>query len=129
MPLNAKKKILVVDDEEVIVDILKRRFERIGFAVTTAVDGNEGIAQLKEEKFDLVICDVKMPKGSSGTDVLKTAQESNPSSPFVAISGHIMSDESVKVMMGNGASMFMKKPFPSLKEFTETVITLVDDSQ
>ncbi len=123
--MDDKKKVLLIDDEEVIVDILRRRFERLGFNVLTAYDGTQAIDIIQSEKVDLVVCDVRMPNGVDGQDVLRAKQEFNPESHFVAISGHIMTDDSVQELMADGASLFVKKPFPSLADVTENMANLV----
>lgn len=123
--MDKPKKILIVDDEETIVDILRRRFERLGFTVFTECDGATAIETLKTQVVDLVVCDVKMPNGVSGFDVLKAAQIHNPKSRFVAISGHLLSDELVDSIMKEGATIFIKKPFPCLTEVTQQIANLV----
>ncbi|HCH45421.1 MAG TPA: response regulator, partial [Algoriphagus sp.] len=55
-------KILIIDDEKVIRATLREILEYEKFEVSEAKDGEEGLAKLKEEDFDLVLCDVKMPK-------------------------------------------------------------------
>ncbi|MFQ5753832.1 MAG: response regulator [bacterium] len=120
-----EQKILIVDDEEVIVDILKRRFERMGFSVVTALDGLEGIDVLKKENIDLVLCDLKMPRGVTGLDVMNVARQQNPEARFVAMSGHLFSDASIKDMRNCGATLFFKKPFPSLSQVTQQIADLM----
>jgi DNA-binding response OmpR family regulator len=56
------KKILVVDDELDLLEMLKTRFESMGYDVVTAVDGHEGLTKAKTEKPDLIILDIMMPK-------------------------------------------------------------------
>jgi DNA-binding NtrC family response regulator len=126
--MNETKKILIIDDEAVIVNILKRRFERMGFSVATALNGSEGIETLRHEKVDLVVCDIKMPKGISGMDVLNASKKYNPNVRFVAISGHLLSDESVEGILKDGASMYVKKPFPSLGEVTQQIADLLGNT-
>lgn len=120
------KKILIIDDEEMIVDILRRRFERMGFEVSTARDGDEGIEVIENQNLDVILCDIKMPHGASGSEVLRVSKDRNPRTRFVAMSGQLMSDASVKKLMSDGADLFVKKPFPSLQETAETIIRLVD---
>ena len=61
------EKILVVDDEQGLRDVLSIMLKRAGYAVTLASDGEEAIAHLQKELFDLVITDLKMPKvGGAG---------------------------------------------------------------
>jgi len=56
------KKILIVDDERTLVEILKNKFNKSGFQIVVAYDGEEGLKKIKEEKPDLVLLDVVMPK-------------------------------------------------------------------
>lgn len=123
--MNQTKKILIIDDEAVIVDVLKRRFERMGYSVATAFNGLEGIEAIKQEKVDVVVCDIKMPKGVSGIEVLTASKKYNPNVRFVAISGHLLSDESIQGIMERGASLYVKKPFPSLGEVTQQIADLL----
>jgi DNA-binding NtrC family response regulator len=120
-----EKRILIIDDEEMIVDILRRRFERMGFAVCTAQDGDEGIGVIENNDLDVVLCDIKMPNGASGNEVLRASKSRNPGTRFVAMSGQLMSDVSVRKLLEDGADLFVKKPFPSLQETTEAIIRLV----
>ncbi|MFQ5709141.1 MAG: response regulator [bacterium] len=122
--MSDPRKILIIDDEEVIVDILKRRFTRMGFNVSTAYDGLQGIDALKKEPVDVVVCDIKMPKGVSGVDVLYATKKYNPDASFVAISGHLVSNKSVNAIMDGGATLFVKKPFSSLGEVTRRIAKL-----
>ncbi len=123
------QKILIIDDEEIIVDILKRRFNRIGWHVLTAYDGQTGISIIKNESLDAIICDIKMPSNTNGTDVLEIAHKFCPQTPFVAISGYIMSDENVVKIMDRGARLFLKKPFSSLKDVTSQISALVEENR
>ena len=70
------KKILIVEDEEPIRRVLKRILadENPEFKISEAIDGNEAIEKLTKDKFDLVVCDIKMPK-KDGLDVLKFANK------------------------------------------------------
>lgn len=123
------QKILIIDDEEIIVDILKRRFSRIGWQVLTAYDGQTGISIIKNESLDAIICDIKMPSNTNGTDVLEIAHKLCPQTPFVAISGYIMSDENVVKIMDRGARLFLKKPFSSLKDVTSQISAIVEENR
>jgi len=62
---NGSKRILIIDDEEIIVNIMKRRFERLGFEVETAHTGIEAVDVLTNEPIDLVLADMKMPDNYS----------------------------------------------------------------
>ena len=69
-------KILVIDDEQDVLDSMKLLLESIGHKVETALSGDNGIAKMREETYDLVLLDILMPK-KSGIDVLQEIREDN----------------------------------------------------
>ena len=76
------KKILVVDDEKAIRSALKDILSFEGFEVEEAVDGVEAIKKIKENEYDCILCDIKMPK-MDGIEVLDQALELKPDIPFI----------------------------------------------
>ncbi len=76
--------LLVVDDDEANRDMLSRRLERKGFAVTVAEDGTRAIELVRERPFDLVLLDVLMP-GLSGLDVLRELRLAYPATELPVI--------------------------------------------
>jgi len=117
MHLSDRKSILVVDDEEVIREFL---MEVLGedYQITTAEDGEEAIQKIKDENYDLIITDIKMPK-VSGEEVVKFAREKDSDSRVIMISGYsslFAATESVE----SGACAFLSKPF-SIKQLLQTV--------
>ena len=101
-------KILVVDDEKAIVDILKFNLEREGFDVVTAGDGEQGIEKFREEQPDLILLDIMMPK-VDGLQACKTIRnESNV--PIIMITAR--AEEVDKVLgLEFGADDYVTKPF------------------
>lgn len=71
---NAPKRILLVEDEEIIVDLLQRKLEKEGYEVIVTVDGEMGIERMKEIKPDLVLLDIVMPK-MGGFEVMEKMRE------------------------------------------------------
>ena len=67
-------KILMVEDEEIIIDLLQRKLIQEGYDVTVARDGEEGLKKMKEEKPNLVLLDIIMPK-KNGLEVLEAMQK------------------------------------------------------
>ncbi|MCQ2194747.1 MAG: sigma-54 dependent transcriptional regulator [Paludibacteraceae bacterium] len=101
-------KILVIDDERSIRNALKDILEFEKYAVTLAEDGIKALEMVKQEKFDLIFCDIKMPQ-MDGIEVLEKLQESNPDVPVVMISGHGNIDTAVECIK-KGAFDFIEKP-------------------
>lgn len=112
-----KKSALIVDDEEIIRDFL---FEVLNdnFVVTTASDGDEAIDKLRQNRFDLIITDLKMPR-VSGDEVVRFARQADPHAKVIVITGY-SSLYSVSKSANHGASAFLSKPF-SIKELMQTV--------
>ena len=79
-------KILVIDDEAAIRDVVKQVLEREGFEVSIASDGKEGLAMLEERGADLVITDIIMP-GIDGVAALERIKKKSPDLPVIVISG------------------------------------------
>jgi CheY-like chemotaxis protein len=86
--MREKKRILVIDDEANLAKLMKLNLERGGeFEVTTASSGAEGLRQLQERAFDLVITDFVMP-GMDGKAVLNAVKQIKPQCPVVLFSVH-----------------------------------------
>lgn len=77
MEADGHVRILVVDDEEMVRDMLFDVLSQAGYTVKTAKDGNDAIAQIENEPFGIVITDLKMP-GMSGLELLQRVQKINP---------------------------------------------------
>ena len=114
------KKILIIEDEEQIRRVLLRVLsdEDKNFDVKEAVDGKEGLSLIKKEKFDLILCDIKMPK-MDGIEVLQEAKKIKFSSPFIMLTGHGNIDTAVEAMK-LGAYDFISKP-PDLNRLITSV--------
>jgi signal transduction histidine kinase/ActR/RegA family two-component response regulator len=102
-------RILVIDDEDYVRDILFRMLKSKGHDVVVAPNGEEGIERFKSEKFDLVFTDLGMPK-ISGWEVGKTIKELNPKVPIVMITGWGAEIDKEK-MDENGIDFIISKPF------------------
>ena len=114
------KKILIIEDEEQIRRVLLRVLsdEDKNFDVKEAVDGKEGLSLIKKEKFDLILCDIKMPK-MDGIEVLQEAKKNKFTSPFIMLTGHGNIDTAVEAMK-LGAYDFISKP-PDLNRLITAV--------
>ena len=118
-------KILIIEDEaairRVLVKILSE--ENDAYQVTEAEDGLAGIEIIKKEDFDLVLCDIKMPK-MDGVEVLEAIKKIKPETPIVMISGHGDLDTAVNTMR-LGAFDYISKP-PDLNRLLNTVRIALD---
>lgn len=103
------EKILIVDDERSMRDVLSIMLKRSGYGVAAVANGEEAIAQIGKEIFDLVITDLKMPK-VSGLDVLKAVKESSPDTVVLMVTAYASTDSAVEAMK-QGAYDYLTKPF------------------
>ncbi len=115
--------ILVVDDEPSIRRTLREIFEYEGFDVEEAVDGEEALARLRAERYDVVMLDVNMPK-QDGMEVLAVAREEMPETPIVMLSGHGAIETAVRATK-LGAYDFIEKP-PDLNRLLVSVRNAMD---
>jgi signal transduction histidine kinase/CheY-like chemotaxis protein len=116
--LPEKRKILIVDDEEVIRSLLSRILEEKGYFVEFAEDGNKAFEKIKMDFFNLLITDLKMPK-LDGLDILKEIKKVNPFIEVIIVTGYPTIESAVEAIK-IGAFDFICKPF-DLQEIKETV--------
>ncbi|AXG72179.1 transcriptional regulatory protein ZraR [Kordia sp. SMS9] len=121
-------KILVIEDESAIRRVLVKILseENDTYEVSQAEDGLVGIEMIKKEDYDLVLCDIKMPK-MDGVEVLEAAKKIKPETPFVMISGHGDLDTAVNTMR-LGAFDYISKP-PDLNRLLNTVRNALDKKE
>jgi len=100
--------ILVIDDERSIRNALKDILEYENYQVEMAVDGIEGVELFSKNKYDIVLCDIKMPK-MDGLEVLEKIHEINPDATVIMVSGHGNIDTAVDAIK-KGAFDFIEKP-------------------
>lgn len=120
-------KILIIEDEAAIRRVLSKILEEENpdYQVSEAEDGLQGIEKIKNEDFDLVICDIKMPK-MDGEEVLAMAKKMKPEISFVMISGHGDLETAVNTMR-LGAFDYISKP-PDLNRLLTTVRNALEKS-
>lgn len=118
-------KILIIEDEAAIRRVLKKIIseENEAYNVEEAEDGLLGIEMIKNNDYDLVLCDIKMPK-MDGVEVLEKAKKIKPEIPIVMISGHGDLDTAVNTMR-LGAFDYISKP-PDLNRLLNTVRNALD---
>lgn len=111
-------RILIIDDEEVLRDVLNAVLQREGFDVLLAATGEEGLNLLDNEEIDLIILDMMLP-GISGIETLRSVKETNPALPVIIITAYSSIDGAIEAMK-QGAYHYIPKPFKN----EEVVITV-----
>lgn len=115
--------ILIIDDERAIRKTLGEILSYEGYKIEEASDGEEGLRKFKEKAFDVVLCDIKMPK-LDGIEFLDKARESNPDVPIIMISGHGTIETAVEAVK-KGAFDYISKP-PDLNRLLITLRNAMD---
>jgi DNA-binding NtrC family response regulator len=121
-------RILIIEDEDAIRRVLKKILleEEKNYSIDEAEDGLSGIELIKKNNYDLILCDIKMPK-MDGLEVLSACQKLNPDLPVVMISGHGDLETAVETMR-MGAFDYISKP-PDLNRLLNTVRIALDHTQ
>ena len=118
-------KILIIDDEKSIRSTLKEILEYEKYEVDEAVDGQDGIDKISKKKYDIALCDIKMPK-LDGIEVLEKVQEIDTEVQFIMISAHGSIETAVDAVK-KGAYDFIQKP-PDLNRLLITIRNALDKS-
>jgi two-component system, NtrC family, nitrogen regulation response regulator NtrX len=121
--LNIMSNILIIDDEKAIRKTLSEILSYEGYKIEEASDGEEGLRKFKEKTFDVVLCDIKMPK-LDGIEFLDKAREANPDVPVIMISGHGTIETAVEAVK-KGAYDYIAKP-PDLNRLLITIRNATD---
>src|SRR5687768_11730641 len=111
-------KILIIDDEEVLRDVLDAVLRKEGFDVVTAASGEEGLTTLDADEIDLVLLDVMLP-GISGLETMRLIRDSHPSTPIIIITAYSSIDGAIQAMK-QGAFHYIPKPFKN----EEVIVTV-----
>jgi two-component system cell cycle sensor histidine kinase/response regulator CckA len=127
--LAHKRRILLMDDEQMILDIVSRMLGHLGYEVTTCRDGSQAIAAFSKarshgEPFDLVMMDLVIPNGVGGQDAVHTIKKIDPNAKVIASSGHLEHP----VMLDHksfGFNAVLEKPYKleKLQQVIEAVIS------
>ena len=103
-------RILVVDDEEDVREILRDRLEMYGYEVLTAADGVEALERVEEMSPELVLLDIRLPK-LDGMEVLSRMRRKHPETLVIIITAYMTIQHAVEAIMKQGAYDFIEKPF------------------
>jgi len=104
-----KERILIVDDETLILDMVASYVGHIGFEAVTAKNGREALERLRNEPFTILITDIKMPE-MDGFELMKTVRAEFPDIHIIAMTGHGVSYTFTDVVE-SGATDYVAKPF------------------
>lgn len=105
------KKVLIVDDEPLIVKVLSIRLEGLGYKVFTALDGEEGLDAIKKEKPDLVMLDIGLPRldGTTLCELVKTGADTKHIKVIMLTGKRLMGD--MESSFAAGADLYVNKPY------------------
>ena len=117
-----KAHIIVVDDEPVICQLLKRLYTKSGYSVTIVMSANEALERLERRDIDLVVTDVRLPD-LNGLELTKRIQQNHPDVPVIVITGYADVKTAIEALK-LGASDYIKKPFSAaaIQESTRLIL-------
>ena len=101
-------KILIVDDEEIIVRLLSMSLRSDGYETVTAHSGEQGLEVFKSESPDIVVTDIKMP-GMDGLELLKKIKEIDPEKEVIIVTGHGDIDSTITALQRGASDSFTIK--------------------
>lgn len=125
-PPKPSAAILVVDDDEVMRDLLRRVLERSGFEVVTARHGQDGVDRYRDRAVDVTITDMVMPV-MDGLEMIRALVAEQPSVRIIAVSGVDDWDNYLKAARGLGAKAVLRKPV-SGSELVSTVRRVLNET-
>jgi DNA-binding NtrC family response regulator len=117
-------RILILDDERIVCDRLRPLLEKLGFEVEAFTDSGKAVARLAEQRFDVLVTDLKMP-GVGGFDVLTFAREHCRATKVIVITGFATTDTAREAMDG-GAVEFIPKPF-KMSRLRDLIVRLAEE--
>ncbi len=116
-------KILVVDDERSMCELLEYMLSKEGYAIRVATDGKSAIKMVEKDSFDLLLCDIRLGD-MTGLDVLRAAKTRNPHTVVIMISAYATTETAVEAM-NEGAYDYVPKPFDN-DELKQTIANALD---
>ncbi len=111
-------RIMVIDDEKIVGDMAKLSLEQEGYSVETFLNADPALARLKEQKFDVVVTDLKM-KGIDGMEVLRTVKKLYPETKVIMITAFANLDAAIAALRAE-VHDFFPKPV-KIKELKESI--------
>lgn len=102
-----RNRIMVIDDEKIVGDMSRMSLEQEGYIVETFLNAEPALERLKEEKFDVVVTDLKM-KGIDGMEVLRTVKRLYPETRVIMITAFANLDAAIEALRGDVHDFFPK---------------------
>jgi DNA-binding response OmpR family regulator len=121
LSMKSPQTVLVIDDDQVIRDVLNEFLTEQGYKAVLAADGLEGLDSIKNETYDLIIMDIRLPY-VSGIGLVKIARQENPQIPIICITGY--GDSPEKIAEEEKADVTLAKPF-NLKDLQRHLTELL----
>ncbi|MEA3347376.1 MAG: response regulator, partial [Candidatus Auribacterota bacterium] len=122
--VDCTPRILVVDDEKNIRDMLKRNFKFLGFQVEEASNGKEALSLMAQKRFEVVISDINMPE-MTGIELLREIRKGFPMTHCIMVTGYVTM-ENVLCCMRLGADTCIFKPLEDMSELENAVKRAVE---
>ena len=120
---DKRNRILVVDDELSMRELLEFMLEKEGYSVISAANGKEALAKIKKEPYDLLLCDIRLGD-MTGLEVLKASKKANPHVTVIMISAFATTETAVEAM-NQGAFDYVPKPFEN-EELLQTIANALE---
>jgi DNA-binding NtrC family response regulator len=102
-----KRRVMIIDDERIVGDMAKMSLEQDGYLVETFLNGEAALARLGQERFDVVVTDLKM-KGIDGMQVLQAVKTLHPGTPVIMITAFANLDTAIEALRGDVHDFFPK---------------------
>jgi len=118
------QRILVVDDESSIREIIRKRLLQDGHDVRTAADGVDALEAFRKSRFDVVMTDLKMPR-MGGVELVERVKETAPGTITIVLTGHATPASAAKLLQ-QGCDSYLQKPLPGLDLVSHAVSRCLD---
>jgi CheY-like chemotaxis protein len=125
--MNKNARVLIVDDDDVLLDLMSRRLERLGYNLDRASNGGEALEYIQRNHYDLVVSDIYMPI-ATGLDILESTKEKDPLTQVIVITGGGTIEIALEALEKD-AFLYLTKPFDDLKVFDHVVMKALEYRQ
>lgn len=122
--MSHKKRVLLLDDEAIVCERLQQALEKVGFYVESFTESQKAIDRFAEEKFDVLVTDLKMQK-PDGLDVMNFVNQQSPTTKVIIITGFATADTATQAMK-SGAVDFIAKPF-KISQLRDLIIKITGE--